>query len=256
MPRYFSKNWIDFIWVMTHKEIKARYKRAFLGFLWIFLNPLLQMIVIGYIFQFFVPVKIDHYFNFLFSGLLPWNFISYTVLKCTPLIYNERSLIQKAKFPREALVLSIIFSNLFHFLISIGILLIFTILFGSISIAKIALLIFAIFIMTIFVTGLSFLLSALYVKYRDIKFIVNALVPLWFYATPVVYTRSLLAGWLDKIIQFNPITGIIELFQYIFTDAVAVNQLVLGKSIIISVVVFILGIYVFSRESEYFDDWL
>jgi len=114
-----QRQWLDFLLAMAEKEIKARYKHAVLGFLWIVLNPLLQMLVIGFIFQFFVPVKVENYFLFLFSGLLPWNFFSMSLSKATPSIVYERSLIQKAKFPREAIPLSIVLSNMFHFLISL-----------------------------------------------------------------------------------------------------------------------------------------
>ena len=92
-----QRQWLDFLLAMAEKEIKARYKHAVLGFLWIVLNPLLQMLVIGFIFQFFVPVKVENYFLFLFSGLLPWNFFSMSLSKATPSIVYERSLIQKAK---------------------------------------------------------------------------------------------------------------------------------------------------------------
>ena len=60
-----QRHWLDFLLAMTEKEIKARYKHAVLGFLWVILNPLLQMVVIGFVFQFFVPVKVDNYFLFL-----------------------------------------------------------------------------------------------------------------------------------------------------------------------------------------------
>ena len=115
---------MDFLFAMTEKEIKARYRHAMLGFLWLIINPLFQMAVIGFIFQFFVPVHVDNYFLFLFTGLLPWNFFSASISKTTTAIINERSLIKKSNFPREVIILSIVLSNLFHFLISLGLLVI------------------------------------------------------------------------------------------------------------------------------------
>ncbi|PIX81300.1 MAG: hypothetical protein COZ34_04005 [Candidatus Pacebacteria bacterium CG_4_10_14_3_um_filter_34_15] len=257
MFRYFSKYWFDFVWVMTLKEIKARYKRVILGFLWAILNPILQMLVIGFLFRFFIPVKIDNYFYFLFAGLLPWNFFSYTFSKCTPLMLNERALIQKAKFPREALVLSIVFSNLLHFLISIFLFAILALFVGYLSLFKIFILFLTIVWLVFFTVGISLLLSTLFIRYRDIKFIVQALTPLWFYATPIIYTRSLLPGWMSEILQFNPMTGIIELFQSVFTN----NNLILDFHAIIfgfliSLLILIVGIYLFIKENQFFDDWL
>ena len=76
------KQYFDFLWAMTEKEIKARYKRAVFGFLWVILNPVLQMFIIGIIFSFFI--KIPNYFLFLFTGLLPWQFFSLSLSKATP----------------------------------------------------------------------------------------------------------------------------------------------------------------------------
>src|SRR3989337_4058776 len=100
-----KRNYFDFLWEMTEKEIKARYKRAIFGFLWVILNPVLQMIIIGVIFSYFI--KIPNYFLFLFTGLLPWQFFSLSLTKATPSIVYERSLLQKARFPIEAIPISI-----------------------------------------------------------------------------------------------------------------------------------------------------
>src|SRR3989344_7145799 len=102
----YLRYYFDFLLAMTEKEIKARYKRAVFGFLWVILNPLLQMIIIGAIFSFFI--KIPNYFLFLFSGLLPWQFFSLSLSKATQSIVNERELLQKAKFPIEAIPISIV----------------------------------------------------------------------------------------------------------------------------------------------------
>src|SRR3990167_10860018 len=101
------KNYFNFLWAMTEKEIKARYKRAVFGFLWVIINPLLQMIIMGLIFSFFI--KIPNYFLFLFIGLLSWTFFSLSIGKARPSFVNDRALLQKAKFPVEVIPLSVVF---------------------------------------------------------------------------------------------------------------------------------------------------
>ena len=128
-----QKRWLEFLWAMTKKEIKARYKVATLGFLWIILNPILQMTAIGFIFQFFVPIRVNNYFLFLFSGLLLWNFFSYSVSKNVSKIVNERMLIKKAKFPRQSIIISIVLSNLFHTIIFLPIFTLIVFLFGELN---------------------------------------------------------------------------------------------------------------------------
>src|SRR4030065_2213260 len=120
MKIHLSKieNYLNFILAMTEKEIKARYKNVALGFLWMFINPLLQMLIMGSIFSLFIINPPPNYFLFLFIGLLSWNFFSYSITKATTSIVYERTLIQKAKFPREAIPLSIVLSTFFHLLIS------------------------------------------------------------------------------------------------------------------------------------------
>ncbi len=259
IKKYFLNfsNWLDFLMAMTEKEIKARYKHAVLGFLWVFLNPVLQMAVIGLVFQFFVPVEVDNYFLFLISGLLPWNFFSMTVTKTTPMYFYERALLQKAKFPREAIVLSIVLSNLFHFLASLILLLPFSFIFYGLSIVAFLPWIFlGIFWMVVLTAFLSLLLSTWNVQFRDMSFIVQAVMPLWFYLTPVIYNLKLVPEQWRNYFYLNPMVPIIELFRI----ALIRQPVLFGSSVIISVVVtaiiVILAITEFRKRSPNFDDWM
>jgi lipopolysaccharide transport system permease protein len=262
-----DRHWLEFLLAMTEKEIKARYKHAVLGFLWIILNPLFQMMVIGFVFQFFIPVQVDNYFLFLFAGLLPWNFFSYSISKNTPMIINERSLIQKAKFPRESIILSIVLSNLFHFLASLVLLVILLvgdkILLEGYSFVELAGYVGRMFWLvpllawlTLLTSGLSLLFSALNVKYRDVNFVVQAIMPLWFYGTPIVYTLDLLPKFLQPLFYLNPMTAIIEGFHYALMG-IKINSMDFTLlSLAISLMIFFVGWKVFEKESKFFDDWV
>ncbi len=260
--RYFA----DFLLAMTEKEIKARYKHAVLGFMWVVLNPLLQMIVIGIVFKFFVPVHVDNYFLFLFTGLLPWNFFSLSLSKTTPALVFERTLIKKAKFPREAIVLSIVLSNLFHLLISLGMLLIVFIInavFADVSFHNFIMqtlrfmwLVPVLAWLCVLTSSLSLLFSALNVKYRDINFVVQAILPLWFYVTPIVYTLDLLPSYLHHWFYLNPVTTIINSFQWIFLGVSMPNMEQIAISMLVTAMATVAGYVVFKNESKFFDDWL
>ena len=251
-----QQRWIEFVLAMTEKEIKARYKMAVFGFLWIFLNPLLQMLVMGFIFQFFVPIKTTNYFEFLFPGLLAWNFFSYTVNKNTTMYINERALIQKAKFPREAIVISVVLSNLFNFIIS----LVLFVLWEALVVHELHwwrwwLLPGIIVWLTLLTSGLSLLFSSLNVKWRDINFGVQALMPLWFYATPIVYPLSVLPKWLGQLIYINPMTAVLEMLRWT-TLGMEIEWVPVGWSLVVTIAVFVIGVIVFKKESPFFDDWL
>lgn len=251
-----QQNWLDFLWAMTEKEIKTRYKFAALGFLWIVLNPVLQMTVIGIIFQFIVHVDVDNYFIFLLAGLLPWNFFSYTVVKNTPMIVYERSLIQKAKFPREAIILSIVLSNFFHTLIALGTLIIFLLIINELVISTIWLLLPALFFLLLITAGCSLLFATLNVKYRDVSFAVSSVFPLLFYATPIMYISQLIPESLRLFIIFNPMTGIIQLFQYALAGVPLSSLMPVVISFAVSIGLALYGWWLFQHQSKYFTDWL
>lgn len=251
-----QRHWIDFLLGMTGKEIKARYKFAFFGFLWIVLNPVLQMLIIGFIFRFFVESPVDNYFIFLLAGLLPWNFFSYTLSKTTPAIVFERGLIQKAKFPREAIVLSIVLSNFFHSLIAFFIFICISVFFTKITFLSSLLLLSALGWILILTASLSLFLSALHVKYRDVNFFVQALLPLWFYVTPVIYSSNLLPDIWQILLRLNPLTNIIELFQFSIagTNNYSISSIILSLSFTILFSIF--SWFFFRKESQFFDDWI
>lgn len=222
------------------------------------------MVVIGAIFQFFVPIRVDNYFLFLFTGLLPWNFFSYSLTKTVNSIVHERSLIQKAKFPREAIVLSIVLSNLFHFFISLLLLIILVVFLGlknsTLSLGTVIMMAGSIIIavgwLTALTAGLSLLFAAINVRYRDMNFVVQALMPLWFYATPVIYNLELLPSYLRFLAYFNPVTPIIEWLQWALVNQPPVNTQwwVIGG--VVTIICLVIGIVVFRKESPNFDDWL
>jgi ABC-type polysaccharide/polyol phosphate export permease len=262
-----QKIWLDFLFGMTKKEIKVRYKNTVFGFVWIALQPLLQMIVMGCIFQFFVPVKVDNYFIFLFAGLLPWNFFTQSLNRSVTAFVNERSLIKKAKFPREVIVLSIIFSNLFHFIISLILFLMiifgYKILLSHYSASQcffyflqLTNIIPAVLLLLIFTSSLSLLTASLNVRFRDINFFTQLFTTLLFYATPVIYSLNLLPEKLQVLLYFNPMTMIISLFQFaILNTPITIPSLMPIGIIIICFTVY-LSINTFLKENENFDDWL
>jgi ABC-2 type transport system permease protein len=245
---------------MTEKEIKARYKSAVLGFLWILLNPLLQMLIIGIIFRNFIKIPVTNYFLFLFTGLLPWNFFSYSLIKSTPSIVYERALIQKAKFPREAIPLSIIFSNFFHLVISLFLLIGFLILTRQLllfsSFTRMIFFISSLLWLLAFTSGFSLLSSTLNVKYRDINFFIQALVILWFYATPVIYSLQLLPQVYLPIFQLNPITYPFEMLRFSLITSFLPQSNIFFANAAISLLAIFLGILLFRKENKTFSDWL
>ena len=247
------QHWIDFTLTLTEREIKSRYKHAVFGFLWMVLNPLLQMFIIGMVFQFFIRFEIENYFEFLFSGLLIWNFFSLSFSKSTPIFVNERHLIKKAFFPKESLVISVVLSNLFHLLIGFLLFILITMNFSL----NLFWIFPGLFLLSFFTIGVSLLFSSLNVKYRDINFIVQAMLSLWFYATPIVYSLDMIPESFRFLIYLNPLSFIVEIMRFALSNYPMTDVFVkLGLNLLVSLIVFILGFIVFRNESKNFDDWM
>ncbi len=249
------KHYIDFLWAMTEKEIKARYKHTLFGFLWILLNPILQMVVIGFVFSFFVRVPVENYYLFLISGLLPWQFFSLSLSKATPSFVYERSLLQKSYFPREVIPLSIIFSNFIHFTFSLLLLVAFLLITNNLFF-KIIYLIPASVLLLLFTMSVSLFAATLQVRYRDVNFFVQSLLGLWFYATPIVYNLALIPSRFAFLYYLNPLSAIFELFHTsVVNQALPDIQLLIINCVIMAILTTI-SLYIFKKERLFFVDWL
>lgn len=246
----------ELLWGMTEKELRARYKHTIFGFLWLVANPMLQMLIIGFVFPLFVKETVPHYHYFLFTGLLVWNFFSLSLSKTTSSIVNERSLIKKAMFPKAVIPISIILSNLIHYLAALLLFCIPLLFLRTLSLTSIQYFVCGLGLLLLFTIGLSLLTSALNVRFRDINFFVQAILIIWFYATPIVYSLAQIPNRLLWLWRFNPLTSIVQLMQHAFLDAALPGPAMLASNITVIIIISALGMLVFRDESKNFDDWL
>lgn len=248
--------YIDLLVVMTKKEVKVRYKHAILGFLWIVINPLFQMMVIGLIFSLFVKVSVKNYFLFLLAGLLPWQFFSLSLSKATPSFVHERHLLQKSNFPREVIPLSIIFANFLHLIIAFFLLITFLTFTGLLQLPNLFFLIPASVLLLTFTIGTTLLFASLQVRYRDVNYIVQSLLAIWFYATPIIYNVELIPRNIQAVFSLNPLSIIFELFHLSISGQPLPQSDVVLPNIAIMTLVTMLGLREFRRSNKYFVDWL
>ena len=241
---------------MTEKELRARYKHTVFGFFWLVANPLLQMLIIGFVFTFFMKEPIDHYNYYLFVGLLVWNFFSLSLTKATPSIVFERSLIKKAAFPREVIPLSILLSNAVHFFAALILYTIPVAFLGTLTALSILYIFAGLLLLFVFTVGISLLTTALNVRFRDINFFVQALLIIWFYATPIIYSFSVIPYKFIWLWRLNPLTSVVQLLQHAFVAAPLPGPAMLSVNILTTIVITVIGILLFRKESKNFDDWI
>ena len=248
---------MEFLLAMTYKEIAVRYRSALLGIVWMIINPFFQMLVIGFVFAFFFGIGDRYsYFLYLFSGLLPWQFFSQSLLTATQAFVQERQLLQKAMFPLEVLPLSIILANFFHFLVALMLFVIFLLVTGNLEVRNFLFLFPACVALFVFTFFSALLTSTLFVRYRDVRFIVQALLVVWFYATPVLYAITVLPPQFRFLFIVNPLSSWFEMFHSIILPQYGVTWDMLAANFILLVFGVTLSLWVFRRHRFSLVDWL
>ncbi len=198
------------------KDVRGKYKASFLGVLWSFINPLLQVLVYAIVFPYIMRVQTDNYLIFLICGIIPWTWFTYVISNGTTSITNNANLIKKVYFPREILPISIVTSGLVNFLISCIIILIF-VLFGGLGISwHLIFLPFIALIQYIISLAIVFLLSAFNVYVKDVEYMVVFIINMLFYATPILYSTQMFSGWFLWVFKLNPFAHLINAYRDIF----------------------------------------
>ena len=205
----------EFLKDNVKKEIRGKYKGSFLGVLWSFVNPLLMTLVYAIVFPYLMRgAGYEHYTTFLIIGILAWNWFSVSIAQGTFVILGNSGIIKKVYFPREILPISVVASGMINFMISLLIIAIFVICSGigfSWHLIYLPLIIITQFFLTL---AIVFVTSSIDVYIRDIEYIINFIVQMLFYATPILYSIDLFKGTaLYSILKFNPMGVIVNSYR-------------------------------------------
>lgn len=251
--------WRELLWQMVAREVKTRYKQSILGYFWVILNPLAQMLVMSFAFSLIMRIPTNSaghipYSLFLFTALLPWNLFATSLGSSASSLVNSSSLITKVYFPRSILVLATILAKVVDFLFASLILAAFLIIF-KIPFTPNFLWIIPIFIIQmIFTTGLSLFFAAANLLYRDIQYLLNLLLVLWMYVTPVIYPADLVPEQYRFVFQLNPMAVIVNAYRQVILAAGSPNLNSLFIALLVSLIVFILGLSYFKSREKIFAD--
>lgn len=246
----------DLFWQLTFREIKARYKQSVLGYAWAILVPLLNLLVLSIVFSqiFKVPTGNIPYPIFLFVGLVPWMFLTNSITSATGSIMANSSLITKVKLPREILPLAAISSKLIDLFLTSLVLTLFLIIY-QIKFQPALLFLPLIFIIQLVLTvGISFILSATNVFFRDVENILGIFLTIWMYLTPVIYSAELIPPDLRPLFYINPMTGVINAYRAVILYGKPPELMSLVYSGAISLCLLIMGIIYFRKRSRFFAD--
>ncbi len=207
------------LWNLTQRELKARYRGSALGFLWTFLNPMLLMAVYGLVFGVITRNKIEHYTYYVFIGLLPWIWFSSSVGTGASAISDRRDLLTKVRFPAQVLPATVVATNLANYLLTMPLIFVLGGLVGVWPTWHVVMLPVVLFVQLVFTLGVSFLVSALNVAFRDLQQIMTNFLTLWFFVTPILYRPDDVPESFRRFYLIaNPMSVIITSYQYIFYE--------------------------------------
>lgn len=206
---------------LVRKDLRGRYKGSVLGFLWTFINPLLQLIVYTIVFSIIMNTSYEQYYLFLFVALVPWMFFSSSVTDGAASILKEKDMVKKIYFPREVLPISTVTSGFVNMILTFIVVFVVVIISGR-GLNPLALLCLPVVMIVEYILclGIALIVSSLTVYLRDLQYILGIFVMALQYLTPVMYgvdmvERSSAGKWLVMMFNLNPMTPIIKIYRQI-----------------------------------------
>lgn len=245
------------IFSLVKKELRGRYKGSVLGFLWTFLNPLLQLMVYTLVFSVILRSDIDKYYLFLFVALIPWIFFSSCLTGGSSSVLSAKDMIKKIYFPREVMPISYVTTAFVNMLLCFVV--VFAVLFVSGSpINPVALLYLPVIMIVEYILGLGIAMisSALTVYFRDLEYILGIIAMAWQYLTPVMYSEELVPMDLRPLFNLNPMTPIIVAYRDILYSAKIPELSTLTHGFVMGILILVIGFVVFRRLQRGFAEEL
>lgn len=241
------------IFSLVRKDLRGRYKGSVLGFLWTFINPLLQLLVYTVVFSVIMRANIDKFYIFLFVALVPWIFFSSSITGGAISITSQQDMVKKIYFPRQVLPIAYVTSSfvnmLFCFIIIFA-----ALIFSGIGIefSTIIYLPVVMIVEYILALGIGLLSAALTVYFRDLEHILGIVTMAWLYLTPIMYPVDMVPKQFLPIFNLNPMTPVIIVYRDILFYKKTPHIETLLHAFLLGVIVLIIGSMVFSKLQRNF----
>lgn len=247
----------EMIFSLVRRDLKGRYKGSALGFLWTFINPLLQLGVYTMVFSVIMRSNIEDYYLFLFVALIPWIFFSTSLSGGASCIWAQQDMVKKIYFPREVLPISFVTSQFVNMLLSFTVIFVVLIVSGK-GINFIALLYLPIimFVEYILAMSVAFISSAVTVYLRDIEYILGIVTMAWQFLTPIMYSVDQVPEKLLPVFYLNPMTPIIIAYRDILYYKKNPELSTLIHAFTLGIILLAIGVFTFSKLKRHFAEEL
>jgi lipopolysaccharide transport system permease protein len=246
----------ELLYFFAWRDIKVRYRQAFLGVAWAVIQPLFNMLVFAFIFGRLahMPSNGVPYSIFSYSALVPWTYFASVLGLGSNSLTSNTSLITKVYFPRVLLPAGTALAGLLDFGIA-STLLVGMMFYYHVKITWLLLLSpLAILLMVLLTTGASMLAGAMSVKYRDIKYVLPFAIQLLLFTTPILYPATEVSSRLRPILALNPVWGMVDSFRACVLPNQPFDFKLIGISVVVALAVFAAGLYYFHKSEKNFAD--
>ena len=203
----------EMIRMLVRRDLRGRYKNSVLGFLWTFLNPLLQLGVYTIVFSVIMRAGIEKYYLYLFIALIPWMFFSTSVQGGATCVLAQKDMVTKIHFPRQVLPIAHVTTCFVNMLLCFIVVLLVCLLDVGLNFLVLPYLIPVMLTEFLLALGLCFIVSGATVYFRDLEHIMGILVMLWQFLTPVMYSVEQVPEEIRNVFMINPMTPIIICYR-------------------------------------------
>jgi ABC-2 type transport system permease protein len=244
------------LWTLVIRDLRVRYARSVLGYVWTILDPLLMSLIYFLVFVYiFKRDDLGHepYFLFLIVGLLSWQWFSGSLTDTSRALISESKLVRSTNLPREMWVIRVVLSKGIEYLLSLPVLLFFLVVYlarGAVHLNWWVLLFpLGILIQAVLLVGLGLILAPVTALVTDTQRVIRIFIRMLFYATPVIYASHLVPDRFEVLTWLNPMTGILEIMRAgLFPhDQFKILWGAIWFSAVLSVILLFIGVSVFSR---------
>jgi len=246
------KDDLALIMEFTANNFKLKYENGFLGYLWSIITPLIMLATLYIVFSLIMKLDVPNYQLFLLIGIILWNFLSDSTTTSMNSIIESASMIKKINFPKYIIVVSSCLSSFISLLLNFLVLFIFTLIL-RVEVGFLAILLpFYLFEIFIFSLGVSFFVSSLYPKHRELQHIWSIFLLIGFWITPIIYSEKMVPERYLKYYMLNPLARLINETRdiLIYNYSLEFKQIMITFFICIGV--FIIGFLFFRKREAYF----
>lgn len=243
----------EMIFSLVRKDLRGRYKGSVLGFLWTFINPLLQLLVFTLVFSVIMKAGYEQYYLFLFVALVPWMFFSSSVQDGSTSILRDKDMIKKIYFPREVMPIATVTSGFVNMLLTFIVVFI-VLIFSGRGINPVALLCLPVVMIVEYILciGIALIVSALTVYFRDLQYILGIFIMALQYLTPVMYGPDMVPDWVLPIFNLNPMTPIITIYRDILYWKQVPDMTELLYALGLGIIFIVIGYFLFKKLQKRF----